>query len=175
MHCEIFQRCELLNKTIARCTSSWQQNVIKYMHNFLGISLSNFNQKIICYFCYIKNVWSGFFDHNKSKMQLINCAIVEIVEFIVSQTFKKNVQKFLGQIQNNEIFETFNRKIQNQIWNKLIFTKYFILFFCNFFRNMNYLNALIDNIKLLIDLALNNIIFAAFSKTLNQKSYDVAI
>lgn len=46
-------------------------------------------------------------------MQLIDRAIVEIVKFIVSRAFKKNAQKFLNQIQNGEIFETFNRKNRN--------------------------------------------------------------
>ena len=48
-------------------------------------------------------------------MQLVDCAIVETVEFTVSRTFKKNIQQFLNQIQNDEIFETFNKKNRNQI------------------------------------------------------------
>ena len=40
---------------------------------------------------------------------------------------------------------------------------------------MDYLDALADSVKLLIDLAPNDTIFAALSGTLNQESYDVAI
>ena len=88
---------------------------------------------------------------------------------------QKNAQKLLDQIQNDEIFEVFNRKNRDRIWNELISTKHFISFFRNFFKNVNYLNALTDSVKLLIDLASNDIIFIALSRTLNQESYDVAI
>ncbi len=48
-------------------------------------------------------------------MQLIDRVIVEVVELIISRTFKKNIQKLLYQIQNDEIFEIFNEKNRNQI------------------------------------------------------------
>jgi hypothetical protein len=115
MHCEIFQRCELLNETITRCINSWQRNVMRFVRNLLNISLLNFNQKIICYYRHMKNVWSRLLDHDKNKMQLIDRVIIKIVEFIVSRAFKKNAQKLLNQIQSDEIFEVFNKKNRNQI------------------------------------------------------------
>ena len=175
MHCEIFRRCELINETITQCTNLCQQNVMKYVHNFSSILLFNFNQKIICYFRHMKNVWSSFFDHDKNKIQLTDRVIVEIIEFTASQTFKRNIQQLLNQIQNDEKFKIFNKKNRNQIWNKLIFTKHFISFFRNFFKNVKYLNALTNNVKLLINLASNDIIFVVFSKTLNQEYDNVII
>ena len=148
---------------------------MKYVHNFSSISLFNFNQKIICYFRHMKDVWSRFLDHDKNKMQLIDRVIVEVVKFIASRTLKKNAQQLLNQIQSGEIFGIFNKKNRNQIWNELIFTKHFISFFRSFLRDVDYLNALTNNVKLLMNLAPNDIIFAVFSKTLNQEFYDVVI
>ena len=113
--------------------------------------------------------------HDKGKMQLVDRATVEAVELTAPRAFKKDAQKLLNQIQSGEIFEAFNRKNRDQILNKLISTEHFISFFRSFFRDMNYLNALTDNVKLLIDLASNDIIFVVLSRTLNQESYDVAI
>jgi hypothetical protein len=48
-------------------------------------------------------------------MQLIDRVIVEVVELIVSRTFKKDVQKLLNQIQSDEIFEIFHEENRNQI------------------------------------------------------------
>jgi hypothetical protein len=48
-------------------------------------------------------------------MQLIDRAIIEVVELIVLRAFKKNVQKLLNQIQSDQIFEIFNEKSRNQI------------------------------------------------------------
>ena len=123
----------------------------------------------------MKNVWSRLLDHNKDKMQLVDRVIVEVVEFNVSRAFKKDAQKLLDQIQSDKIFEIFNRKNRDQIWNELISTKHFISFFRSFFRDVYYLNALTDSVKLLIDLALNDIIFVVLFETLNQESYDVVI
>ncbi|QGA15968.1 hypothetical protein EYB26_003635 [Talaromyces marneffei] len=109
------------------------------------------DEEIIHYLCFIKDFWSSLVEHDRSRMEKIDCMTVEKLQLLVPGGLDRT--KVKGLMLSGEAFPKFSQAERKSIWRVLRRRGEIVPSLHTFFKDLSYLEVTSSCLGRLVDLA----------------------